>query len=124
MVKAQDCESWDCGFESRLSPHLSVQESYGAESLYLFEAPAFYRRGILVVQQSPKLPYGSSILSVCAILAETYRLSDRGVTRGHYGVHPACSQPGGMLTAICRPVIKLNLRPSERKQDGLLPRGL
>ena len=91
MVKAQDCESWDCGFESRLSPHLAVQESYGAESLYLFEAPAFYRRGILVVQQSPKLPYGSSILSVCA---------------------------------ICRPVSKLNLRPSERKQDGLLPRGL
>ncbi len=42
MVKAQDCESWDCGFESRLSPHLSVQESNGAESLYLFEASAFF----------------------------------------------------------------------------------
>ena len=81
-------------------------------------------RGTLVVQQSPKLPYGGAIPSVRAILAETYRLSDRGVTREHYGVHPACSQPGGMLTAICRPVFKLNLQPSERKQDGLLPRGL
>ena len=49
MVKAQDCESWDCEFKSRLSPHLAVQESYGAESLYLFEAPAFFARGVTVV---------------------------------------------------------------------------
>lgn len=81
MVKAQDCESWDCGFESRLSPHrFSLYRLNRTEAgafgvchgrrrtvrLAYPRRPPFYGRGIVVVQQSPKLPYGSSILSVRA----------------------------------------------------------
>ncbi len=64
MVRVFDCDSKGCEFEPRQSPHFTN----------------LYGRGILVVQQSPKLPYESSILSVRAIHARRvfyYEYSNR-----------------------------------------------